>query len=57
MSLLDLYDSVFPISYIFNPPYNTAEEVAEVIQDSIDKAEATAKRQCNELQRADQKRP
>lgn len=53
MSLLNLYDPIFPVNFIFNPPYNTAEEVAEVIQESIDKAEATSKRQYYELQTTD----
>lgn len=51
MSLLSLYDPVFPVGYLLDPPYSTAEELAETIQEAIDKAETLAEDQFNELQR------
>lgn len=51
MSLLSLYDPVFPVGYLLDPPYSTAEELAETIQEAIDKAENLAEDQFNELQR------
>lgn len=59
MSLLDRFDPVFTatLGCWMGPPYPTAEDLAQTIDERIEEAGRRAEEQFNELQRTDSSRP